>query len=284
MRRTCRSERARSRGFTLVEAVIVITVTGVVAGIVAQFIVAPVQAHLAATARAALVEHADLALRRIGRDLRGALPNSVRVNAAGTAIELIPATGAARYATEGSGALQFGVTDTGFDVVGPALTLASAQQLVFYNLGPTVPDADAYADNGSAGAQATSNRRQATNGAGAATTITLSSAAPLPATDYAPPHRVFAVSAPVSYRCDTAAGTLTRYQGYGFQAAQPDPPSGGTSAVVAKGVTACSFGVEPTVVAARAALVNLALRLSGTTSYGSESITLHHAVHVDNQP
>lgn len=271
-------------GFTLIETVIVMAVTGVVAAVVAVFIVQPVQAYRSTAARAQLVDQADLALRRIGRDLRGALPNSVRVNAGLTALELIPTTSGARYATEGSGALQFGSTDTAFDLVGPPLVLGAAQQLVFYNLGPGVTGSDAYAANGSIAEQAASNRRSATNAAGSASTVTLASLAPLPAAALAPPYRVTAVEPPVTYRCDLAAGRLLRHQGYGFQASQPDPPTGGTSAVLATGVTACRLSVDGTLVAARSALVNLALTLATTTASGTESVTLHHAVFVGNLP
>ena len=179
MPRTRRCSR-RSAGFTLVEVVIVITLTGVLAAMVGSFIVRPVQAYLASSARAALVDQADHTLRRIGRDLRIALPNSVRVSASQRALELIPTTAGARYATEGAGALNFGTLDTAFAVVGPPLALGASQNLVFYNLGPTVPGSDAYAPNGSAAEQAVSNRRTATNAAGPATTVNLSSLAALP--------------------------------------------------------------------------------------------------------
>jgi MSHA biogenesis protein MshO len=276
--------RRSELGFTLIEAIIVIALTGIVAAVVARFIVAPVQAYLDTTARARVVDQADLALRRIGRDLRLALPNSARISASGRALELIPSTGAARYATQGSGALQFGNTDTSFDLVGPALTLSSAQQLVFYNLGSGITGGDAYAANDTALAQASSNRRQATNAAGAATRITLDSSAALPVGAFAPPFRVVAIDAPVSYRCDLTAGTLTRHQDYGFQANLPDPPAGGTSAVLATGVTACRFAAESTLIAAHAALVQLQLTLVTATSAGNESVSLHHAVHVANLP
>lgn len=280
MRRTARC----SRGFTLIEAVMVIAITGVLAAIVGVFIVQPVQAYLSTSARAALVDQADNTLRRIGRDLRIALPNSVRVSANNRALELIPTTAGARYATEGSGALAFGSLDTSFDVVGPALALTANQNLVFYNLGPAVAGSDAYAANGTATEQASSNRRSATNAAGNATTVTLSSLAGLPVGDFAPPYRVLAVDPPVTYRCDLTSGQLVRYSGYGFQATQPDPPSSGTSAVLATGVTACRFSVDGTLVAARAALVNLALTLATTTSAGTESVALQHAVYVSNLP
>jgi MSHA biogenesis protein MshO len=276
--------RRNTAGFTLIEAVMVIAITGVLAGVVAVFIVRPIQGYLATVARARLVDEADLALRRISRDLRGALPNSVRVNAAGTAMELIPTTGGARFATDGASALQFGTVDTSFGLIGPALTLTASQDLVFYNLGPSVIGSNAYAPNSTATEQADSNRRTATNAAGSTSTVGLSSLAGLPVGAFAPPYRVTAVSQPVSYRCDLSAGTLTRYQSYGFQATQPDPPSGGSSARVASGVSDCAFNVEGTLVAARAALVNLRLTLATTTSGGAESVTLQHAVFVSNLP
>ena len=277
-------ELHRAGGFTLIEMVIVIAMVGVLGGIVGVFIVQPVQAYRSTAARAALVDQADLALRRIGRDLRIALPNSVRVTGASRALELIPTTAGARYATEGSGALAFGTVDTSFQVVGPPLTLTASQDLVFYNLGPGVTGSDAYAPNGSATEQASSNRRTATNAAGDATTVTMNSLAGLPVGDYAPPYRVLAVESPVTYRCDLDGGRLLRYQSYGFHSTQPDPPSSGTSAVLATGVTACRFDVGGTLVAARAALVDLQLTLATTTPSGSESVTLHHAVYVSNLP
>ena len=273
------------RGFTLIESVIVIAITGVLAAIVSMFIVSPVQAYLSTAARSTLVDHADLSLRRIGRDLRIALPNSVRVNASGLALELVPTTSGARYSTEGAGALDFGVVDTAFTTVGPALTLNSnPQDLVFYNLGTGITASDAYAANTTAPEQATSNRRSSTTAAGSATSLTISSAAGLPAVALNAPYRVLAVGTPVTYRCDLTAGTLTRFQGYGWQAAQPDPPASGTSAVMATGVTACRFSADGTLVAARAALVNLRLTLAATAGTGTESVTLQHAVYVDNLP
>jgi MSHA biogenesis protein MshO len=278
------SAARHAAGFTLIESVMVISITGVLAAIVATFIVPAINAYFSTRTRAALVDSADIALRRIGRDLDMSLPNSARVNASGYSLELIPATAAARYMTEGADPLQFGTNDTSFGIVGPALTLTAAQSLVFYNLGASVIGSNAYAANSTAAEQADSNRRLSTTAAGAATTITMTSLAGLPVGSFAAPYRVFAVDQPVSYRCDLSAGTLTRYQNYGFVATQPDPPSGGSTAVLATGVSACRFSYDAAVVASRAALVNLALTLTSTTHAGSESVALHHAIHVDNLP
>jgi MSHA biogenesis protein MshO len=265
--------------------IMAIVITGIIGGIVAIFMVSPIKGYFSTAARAAMVDNADLALRRMGRDLRAAVPNSVRVAAGNLAVEFIPLTSVARYSAEGSGKLDFGVTDTSFDIIGPGLTLTASQDVVFYNLGPSVTDADAYADNSSALAQASSNRRTSTTSAGTATTVTMSSSAGLPVNDMAPPYRVYAVNQPVTYRCDLAAGTLTRYWNYGFQASQPDPPTGATTALVAKGVTGCTFTYDSAVVATRAGLVTMRLTLAATPTGGSaESVSLYHAVHVSNLP
>ncbi|MFT7724188.1 MAG: prepilin-type N-terminal cleavage/methylation domain-containing protein [Roseateles sp.] len=268
MRRTPRPEH----GFTLIEAVLAIAATGVVAAMVAQFIVPATSAYFATGARARLGDEADAALRRIGRDLAGALPNSARVS--GRSLELIPASGAARYAVAGGDPLRFGEADTGFDIVGPPLRLAAAgQRLAWYNLGPGVPDADAYTG---------ANVRVASNPAGPASHLDIGGAA-LPNALQAPPYRVYAIEPPVTYRCDLAAGTLTRHTGYGFHASQPDPPSGGRAAVLARHVSGCSFGYDPSGPSARHALVTLHLQL-GTPGEVGETVSLYHAVHVDNLP
>jgi len=59
-------------------------VGSIVVAFMAMFIVTPMQAYTGQTRRAELVDEADSALRLMGRDLRSALPNSVRVTSSGT--------------------------------------------------------------------------------------------------------------------------------------------------------------------------------------------------------
>lgn len=253
----------------------VIAIAGIVMAIAAIFIVPAITAYFSTATRARLGDEADTALRRIGRDLAAALPNSVRVS--GMSVELIPVSSAARYAvgTEADDPLLFGTADTSFAIVGPPLRLASGnQRLAWYNLGNGVPDADAYT---------LANVRVASNAAGNTNSVTISGAA-LPNALQAPPYRVYAIEQPVTYRCDTTAQTLTRYTGYGFSSVQPDPPTGGSAAVLAQHVTACNFNYSSTAISARYALVTLSLQLSATNGGAAETISLYHAVHVDNLP
>lgn len=266
-----RRSRRIERGFTLIESVMVIAITGVVMTLVAVFIVPATTAYFSTTARAQLGDEADTALRRIGRDLAGALPNSARIT--GRSLELIPVSGAARYAVESGNPLLFGSADTSFDIVGPALRLSAAnQRLAWYNLGAGVPDADAYTQ---------ANVRVASTAAGNASSVTIGGGI-LPNFLQAPPYRVYAIDQPVTYRCDLVARTLTRYTGYGFFSTQPDPPSGGSAAVLARHVEDCSFSYDQPAITARYALVTLRLQLKDQQL--GEAVTLYHTVHIDNLP
>lgn len=102
---------------------------------------------------------------------------------------------------------------------------------------------------------------------------------------HSPNNMLYLVDSPVTYHCDLAAGTLTKYWDYPIQAQQPDPryssrmPAGARSALVANRITNCQFSFEAQ--GADMTLVNLNLQL--TTSRG-ESVTLHQQVHVRNDP
>jgi MSHA biogenesis protein MshO len=260
--------RTEQRGFTLIEAVMVIALTGIVITVVSVFIAPATEAYFASSARAQLGDQADTALRRIARDLAGALPNSVRVK--GNSLELIPVSGAAAYATGSGDVLQFGTADASFAIIGPGLKIShGSQQLAWYNLGADTPDADAYTG---------ANVRTSSSAAGSRTNIAIGGAA-LSNALQAPPYRVYAIESPVTYTCNTAAGTLTRYSGYAATAAQADPPTG-SAAVLARNVTACSFSYSSGAATARYALVSLQISLT----MSSETVSLYHAVHVDNLP
>ena len=64
---------------TLIELVIVIAISSIIAVGMAAFIARPIEAYVDAARRAELTDIADTALRRMTRDLRTALPNSIRV-------------------------------------------------------------------------------------------------------------------------------------------------------------------------------------------------------------
>jgi MSHA biogenesis protein MshO len=143
----------RSRGVTLVELVVVLTIVALVASLSATLVARVAASQQDNRARLVLAQTADGALVRVADALQAALPNSVRLTAGSNSfwLEWVPVIDAGRYraATDSTGGssdpLELeNAADTSFDVIGTALgTLASGSQLVIQNLG--TPDADAYA-------------------------------------------------------------------------------------------------------------------------------------------
>lgn len=285
------------RGFTLVEMIMVIVITGIIGGMVAVFLKAPIQQYLDVSRRADMTDIADTALRRIGRDIRLALPNSVRVTSVGsnTYLEFLPTSGGGRYryapAPTGTSAgcgslaadmLDFTKSDNCFEVLGNMPPLSAGDQIVVYNLGIARP-ATCPAP---LPAQCGSDAYQGDNRAAFAsypTTKTISIAARQFPFD-SPSHRFQVINTPVTYVCAPVAGgggTLKRWQGYAIQTAQPTTlPAGGTESVLANNVSACSFSYNGFVVAQRSGLVTMNL---GITESG-ETVTLYSAAHVSNVP
>jgi len=69
----------KQSGFTLVELVVVIIITGILSTFLVQFILLPVESYSKVAKRARMVDIANTVLQKITMDVRQALPNSVRV-------------------------------------------------------------------------------------------------------------------------------------------------------------------------------------------------------------
>lgn len=268
------------RGFTLIEAVVAIVITGIVAAMVSMFIRVPVQQYMDAEARVAITDVADTAMRRMGRDLRLALPNSVRVDATGKYIEFLLTSGGGRYLAEEDSPAAGNILDftdaskKTFDVLGPLPAIAAGNSIVVYNLGSGISPADAYCVSATG-----CNNRAVVDSVAAPTVTLLSNPFGAQTVKMTSPNRRFqVVTGPVSYGC--SGGTLTRYSGYAIAAAQSTSP-GGTTSVLATRVTDCTFSYTP-LANQRSALIGLWIKLQN--SAGDEWITLFHQVHVDNSP
>ncbi len=200
-------------GFTLVELVIVITIVSILAAGATQLIRNPAQSFIDGENRSNLTDRADTALRRMARDIRNALPNSVRTttNGADSFIEFVPVKAAGRYrAAAGSSVsdnpLDFSLAADTFDVLGPSVNITSGDKLVIYNLGIT--GSDVY--------EGSNSRSLLTTG----TLSTLSfSGGTFP--QASPSSRFYVTSTPVSYACDMTNHVLLQYSGYAIQSAQP---------------------------------------------------------------
>jgi MSHA biogenesis protein MshO len=271
----CRKRKLQV-GVTLIEMVIVISITAIIAGGVAVFISRPFEGYIDAARRAELTDIADTALRRITRDVRTALPNSIRTTtvAGVTYLEYLQASGGARYRAQAdsSGAgniLDFTQADNdGFDVVGTMPTFAAGDSIVIYNLASSGTTANAYSgDNRGAYSSNT------------ATTVTLSPAKKFPFPS--PGKRFHVVQQAVTYACNPATGQLRRYWNYGIvDLPQPTPPSSGSNALLATDITACSFTYDTSGSGLRTGVLTLTLKVERN----GESVRLFQQVHVNNVP
>lgn len=300
-----------SRGFTLVEAVMVIVIIGVLSVMVAVFIRVPILGYRDTVARAELTDQADLVLRRIARDIRSALPNSVRVtasNGAGGAIEFLQAVSGGRYLAAEDNVPNLPVLDfegtqadpNQFTVLAPPASYANVRAgdyVVVYNLGEGFEPANAWrlgqADSNIAQVRTAGAVGQQVIGAGTFGTATISLAAspfrsqsvPMPSPD----RRFQVVRGPVSYYCAARAdGTLDLWRAWGYPItpAQSAPPSGGQRALVAGNLASCAGLFDYSSAAnQRAGLVIMALALRPRSGSGDNTaVRLVHQVRVDNTP
>ncbi len=284
------------RGFTLVEMIVVMVITGIIGGMVAVFIRAPVQGYMDSSRRAEMTDIADTALRRLARDIRTAVPNSVRVpNPVGvnTYIEFLPTIAGGRYRADPVGsagicggsalgdALSFDANDTCFAIIGPPITFTAGDQIV---IGSTQSSGNPPYDNTGAGI------RRAYNGAAGAQARVVVTGTQLPAYAEVQGHRFDVVPGAqqaLTYACENVAaapaggdgpGTLRRYWNYGFNVAQAAPPLAGSNAVLADRVSDCQIVYDT--FNQRNGLVTIRLGITR----GGESVSLYHEIHVNNVP
>lgn len=279
-------------GFTLVELVVTMTVSVVVVAFAAMFVSGPVLGFNDQARRGRLVGSADSALQRISRDVRRALPNSVRVsnNGGTSALELLGTVDGARYRNDAPGSadqvLDFATADGAFNAIGPFSQIAkpfssTSHFLAIYNVG--VAGADAYELANVMTPAGTQIEIAADAFPGEDRVII---APPFKFAFGSPTQRVFLVDGPVSYICDSVAGTLMRYTGYTIaqnhsarDSAAELTGAGASASLVAARVSACGLRYSPGT-SERSGIVTIELAVGEQ----GETISLLTQVHVDNVP
>lgn len=299
-------------GVTLIELVVAMVLIGIIVGATVYFFY-PVSQSVDLAGRAELTDIADNALQRIGREVRLALPNSVRQTTSGSSrlLEFLPLRTAGRYRADGGGPssgtdcadngpgtpnsdqLSFdSISDNCFKTVGAlsqAASITTNDFVVFNNYGSGFDDQNAYRTAG------VLNRRKisAAVDEGTRERITFVSATALDRTKHDSPGKRFFVvignastglPEAVTYDCDPSAGTLTRRSGYAMTESQPTSFAGANSVLIANDVSGCEFDYVQNI-APQVGLLTLRLTLSKALTGGAvQTVSLYHAVHITNIP
>ncbi len=201
----------RSAGFTMVELVMVIVIAGILGVGVTSFITQSVSGYVDTARRQSLAETGLVATEKITRELRAALPGSIRLfaGAGGQCLEFIPVRAGSTYETAPVApdpaassllAVPAGQDTTGYLVINPQTA------------------ANLYA-GGTPGIR-TSDLATLPAGAGPVT-VSWSGSHQFPS--HSPTRRFFLVGPPVAY-CQVGS-RLFRYTDYGFEASALDVPA-----------------------------------------------------------
>lgn len=296
------SHKSTEHGFTLVELIMVIALSGIVAVMISTVLSRPLQGFVDQSRRAELTDLAAMALNRMARDIRLAVPNSVR-NEPGCSpgsecrtLEMPEISEGGRYRAN-----QFAPGGERFDpprcpdeddgcyipVLSPGIGTSNANWMIIYS---------------------TDNQVWSPPGSGAETGVITPEGASISLVDcppagedagskclklnkakrfsfrYASPqHRFYLVNNAVGYQCVSSEKNAQGDGSWEIRRAQSDGLSLSyapeDSALVVDSVSACSFTYESGA-NTRNGLVTLRLSLSK----GGETVTLLQQVHVDNAP
>lgn len=294
---------ARLKGFTLVELVIVIALAGIVGVVISSVFSHPLEGLIDQSRRGALVEQAAGAMNRMTRDVRLAVPNSLRVSSDGQAVELMLIQSAARYRpnrTDGEG-LRFSTDPVGTcgsatvdgrcdtaQVLDGSFDPTGAMWMVMYNIGAESGGAPVSGSNVWAPANPGVITPIGTTfsvipGAPAGETVIAVGNLPTGGFRFAyasPQFRLYMAQSVVGYRCEN--NQLLRYSYSTLLTTLPsEPPAGSNPQPLALNVdcgkTLFTYQAGST---QRGGLLSLTLRIT----QDSESFDLLQQVHVDNAP
>lgn len=255
----------RQAGFTLIEMVVTITVLAIVMTGTLVYVSNSITAYMATVRRDQLTSLGRTAVEQVARDLRSALPNSLRVS--NNCIEFFPTLGGSSYLT-----LPLPASGSSFTAVD--FTLGSYSGNAYVVVYPySTTNLYAAANPGPIAGYA---------GKTGSPTATISLGSAHEFAREAPHRRFYIVSQPVSY-CVVNAD-LNRYSGYGINPTQVAPPSGGTSTLMAQNIqtsdgasSVTPFSYSPGTLR-RSGVVTLDFRFL----IDGEWIRLTHEVHVHN--
>ena len=272
-------QRAAKAGFTLLELVTVLALLGIALVGVSTLLGNMSGIYLQSAEREKLLGESRFVLERLNRELRDAVPNSLRVsNTAGwSCLEFVPFTAVARYRN----IVLAPDTSSMMDVVsmGPFDPVAGQWLLVF-------PQQDVEIYSASAQKVQLHASPLLNDGDGNAFTYRLQLAQAFGFGAASPARRLYLLDAPVSY-C-ALGNEIRRYQGYALQSSQPVPGSGLSNGALMARNLVNNLNTQPLFVLAppaltRNSLVQIQLEMAAAQDAGTV-LSYSHLVQVSNVP
>jgi MSHA biogenesis protein MshO len=224
------SSAKKSSGFTLLELIIVIIILGVMSVGIASFIALSTQTYLNVSERDDLLSSARFAIERLNREIRNAVPNSIRVKSDDTrqCIEFTPIKASTIYidipvvpdakSTEINVVSFVDSNNNAFSCSGFCL-----DYIVVYPLDSN----DIYGLNVNSGDGKVTALKSFSNLLGDIWTVPIRPNSGMVFDEHSPTNRLYVFDAPVSY-C-VVGSQLRRYKGHSFTSLQSLSPTGGYS-------------------------------------------------------
>jgi len=261
--------RKQQAGFTLVEMIFVVVILGIITSIGSGFLVSAMDSYRTAQVRNQIVQRGRLTLEQMSRELRMAVPSSVRTSASGLCVEFMPIITATNYqgtlpdAENGRAAVN--QISTGSFTFTPAL----AKHVLVAPFSPS----DIYTN-------ANPSARVGLGSLGSPPFVLLPLATSRVFLRNSLNRRLFIAADPVRF-C-ISGGHLWRYSNYGFStSALGDGNPGGMGSLMAHSVAAngTAFQLSP-----GSQDRNMVVRMRLIFNNGSTSLQLHHQALVRNVP
>ena len=257
--------RSTSEGFTLIELIAVIVLLSIMGTFSVRFIVSTLDNYNRTVDRGKLVGHGRQALERMTRQLRAAVPNSVRVTNANRCVEFLPIAGGGNYIGELADANNGAAAQATISSGGYQVTFGTARYVYVAALTPnevfstssvstTISAAEDHSDN----------------------LLTLSAAHQFLRNSFS--NRFFLADNPAAF-C-VIAGELRYFSGYSTPSATTGVP-GGVGSLMAQGVG--SDG-SPFSISSSSEDRNSLLALRLTFTRNSETVALNQEILIRNVP